>query len=137
MPAQPKYSPEMCDKLLPLFQKGWTIVEVCQDLGIARKTYYKWKEKHRAFGEAAEFAEEAGEAFMWKLGRNALISNGKLKIDTGLYCFNMKVRFGLDDLSKAQNPNNSETGQPLTIKFGVNPAVSEVTVTNANTDSET
>lgn len=134
MPRQTEYSAEICDALWPLFKDGSTVTEVCQALGISSKTYYKWKIDYKDFCQAADFAEEAAEAKFARLGRIALLSNGKIKIDTALYCFTMKTRFGYRETDLKPTLAGVEIGQPLSINFSVSPAVGEVTVTNAKTD---
>lgn len=131
MHNQSEYSLEICDKLLPLFIEGSSVVEVCQALGISRETYNRWKIDHKEFSEAADFAEEAAEAKYLKLGRIALFSNGKIKIDTTLYSYIMKNQYGYR--SANENLSEAEIGQPLSINFSVVPAVGEITVTNAKT----
>jgi transcriptional regulator with XRE-family HTH domain len=127
-----EYKPEICDKLLHLFKDGSTVIEVCQALGITRNTYYQWKTDYADFGEAAEFAEEAAEAMYAKLGRMALASNGKFKIDTALYSFIMKTRFGYQEKDANSTQAGTEKAQPLSISFSVAPPVGQITVTNAN-----
>ncbi len=135
-PGKPgKYSSELCDKLLPLFKTGRSIVEVSQELGITKKTYHKWKKEHKDWDEATEFAEEAAEAYINSLGLLALKSNGKFKLDTGLYCFTLKTRYKYRETDEKITPDGSVNGQPLTINFAVAPAVGEVIVTNANTET--
>ncbi|RUQ84477.1 helix-turn-helix domain-containing protein [Legionella septentrionalis] len=136
MRRDPEYVPDICNKLLPLFKDGSTVVEVCQALSITRKTYYQWKKEYNDFCEAADFAEEAAEAKLEMLGRKALFSNGKIKIDTSLYSFIMKNRFVC--WGTGANPifAEAEKAQPLSIYFNVSPAVGEVTVTNANTKND-
>ena len=129
------YSKKLCDELLPLFKDGSTVIEVCQALGITRKSYYQWKVNHIEFSEAAEFAEEAAEAAIAKLGREALYKSPK-SFNTGLYCFAMKTRFGYRETDPNPNTSGVEKGQPLTINFNVSPAVDEVIITNAQSDSE-
>ncbi|HAT1658638.1 TPA: hypothetical protein JBA38_03415 [Legionella pneumophila] len=133
MQNQLEYSPEICDKLLPLFIEGSSVVEVCQALGISRETYNKWKIDHKEFSEAADFAEEAAEAKYLKLGRIALFSNGKIKIDTALYSYIMKNQYGYGAENESLSLSENEIAQPLTINFSVVPSVGEIIVTNAKT----
>ncbi|MFO2484851.1 transposase [Legionella pneumophila serogroup 9] len=133
MHKQPEYSPEICGKLLSLFNDGSSVVEVCQALGISQKTYQKWKVDHSEFGEAADFAEEAAEAKYLKLSRLALFSNGKIKVDTALYSYVMKNQYGYRAANENLTLSEAEIGQPLSISFSVVPAVGEITVTNAKT----
>lgn len=131
-----KYTNDLCDQLFELFKDGRSIVEVSQKLGITKKTYHKWKKEHKAWDEATEFAEEAAEAYINSLGLMALKSNGKFKIDTGLYCFTLKTRYKYRETDEKTTPDGSVNGQPLTISFNVAPAVGEVLVTNANAETE-
>ncbi|HAU1490451.1 TPA: transposase [Legionella pneumophila] len=136
MDIDQKYSRDLCSKLYPLFKDGSSVIEVCQALGILRETYYKWKKDYKDFCEAANFAEEAAEAKFAKLARMALLSNGKIKVDTALYCFIMKTRFGYQETEANSTAGGAEIGQPLSINFSVLPAVGEITITNANNVAE-
>ena len=56
------YDPTVCDELPAMFADGSSIVKVCaRKLGIARSTYYEWKEKYPEFKKAAEKGEQLAQ----------------------------------------------------------------------------
>lgn len=56
------YDPTICDELPAMFADGSSIVKVCaRKLGIARSTYYEWKDKYPEFKKAADKGEQLGQ----------------------------------------------------------------------------
>ena len=48
------------DKIVAIYEKkGCNITATCEALGIARKTFYEWKEKKKKLAEGLEAADEA------------------------------------------------------------------------------
>jgi len=127
--AKLKYK-ELADQLFNLFKTGRSVVEVCQKLGISRKSYYKYKREKAYFRDRAEFAEEASEAWHILQGRDAMV--GQLKnFDTAIYCFTMKTRFKHrenDDLDR----NKEHEAPPLNITFSVAEPKGEIEVTHGS-----
>jgi transposase len=131
--AKPKHNYKaLADQLFELFKEGRSVVEVCQVLGISRKSYYQWKREKTYFRDKAEFAEEAAEAWYLRQGRVAMF--GKFPgFDTGIYCFTMKTRFKHrenDDLDR----NKEQEAPPLNITFKVAPPRGEIEVTHGSED---
>jgi transposase-like protein len=60
---KPKYSAEMCGKLVAARADGKSVTAACLELGISRETYYAWRDKHKAFAEAAK--EAAAASLVW------------------------------------------------------------------------
>ena len=90
-----KYSPELCEKILPMFKNGESIVEVCAQLGISRDTFYDWIKIHDDFSDTIKRGLELSEAWWSRLGRNG--AAGKAKIQPATWIFNMKNRFKWTD----------------------------------------
>lgn len=128
-----KYDPSFPGQLYDLFKGGRTITEVCQKLGITRKTYWQWKKDRnkKAFRDAAEFAEEAAEAWWAQRGRLGAIK--KEKLDAAIFCFTMKTRFKWRETDDDKKQDGDV--QPLAITFNVAPPVADFEVTNAKTDA--
>ena len=56
------YDPSICKEIKEMFRDGSSIVKVCaRKLGIARSTYYDWKERYPEFKVAAEKGEELSQ----------------------------------------------------------------------------
>ncbi len=140
--GHPKYSKDMCEQVIEYFKEGMTIVEVSQKLGVTRQSYYDWKDKHPEFKRAAEFGEEAAEAFHCHIGRHAMLGfpdpdmkEEYMHFNTAIYCFTMKTRF-----KHRENDDpirDSELlAKPLQINFKVAAAVDEIEITNSITQQE-
>lgn len=133
------YHPNFCKEVVEKFKNGQTIVEVCQDLGISKQTYYNWKKKHPEFKEAAKFGEEAAEAFHAKIGRMAMLGfpNPKDKekfkdFNTTIYCFTMKTRFKWRETEDVEgDPEEKDSVQPVNVNFTVSQPAKEIEITNS------
>lgn len=133
------YKEEYCEKIIEWFKQGQTIVEVSQNMGVTRQTYYDWKKKYPEFKQAADFGEEAAEAFYAKIGRFAMLGfpDKEMKkqykdFNTAIYCFKMKTRFKWRENENVEaDPNEISNAQPLQITFSVAAPVKEIEVTNS------
>ncbi len=134
-----KYKPEFCEKVIDWFREGQTIVEVAQNMGVSRTMYYKWKETYPEFKEAAEFGEEAAEAYFARIGRWAMLGFPEpwmkelyQDFNTAIYCFKMKTRFRWRETGDADtDPHSVSKAQPLEITFSVKNPVNEIEITNS------
>lgn len=59
---KPDYDPKVCELVAPLFKSGRSITQVASKLGIARSTYYRWKEIHPEFEDACQIGEQLSQA---------------------------------------------------------------------------
>lgn len=103
-----KYKKEYAVKLPGMFVNGEAVVEVCQELGISKQTFYVWLKKYPEFQEAYELGKEASEAWWMKLGRAG--AAGKIQIQPATWVFNMKNRFKWTDKTEVSGPD----GMPIT-----------------------
>jgi len=85
-----KYDPDICNELPEMFANGESIVEVAQALGISKRCFYDWQEKHTEFKEAVEAGLSLSEAWWLKLGRAGAM--GKVQVNSAVWIFNMKNR---------------------------------------------
>lgn len=99
-----KYSPEMDQVVIDEFSEGKSIVEICQSLGIARDTFYRWTDPddehsyQEDFADAVEFGKTLSEAWWTAKGREYLVEyKDSGKMNASLYIINMKNRFGWTD----------------------------------------
>lgn len=76
-----KYTPEMCQRLIDHMAQGNPFASFCADVGISRKTLYRWMESHPEFAEAKAIAQDKAIAYHWETlkliakdasGRNAV-----------------------------------------------------------------
>lgn len=88
------YTPEICEKFIKYFRKGWSIEEICLELNVSVQTYYNWKAKYPEFFEAIKTGEFFSKGNWMKKGRKSL--RDKDFSYTGWY-MNMKNRFGWTD----------------------------------------
>ncbi|WP_299083072.1 hypothetical protein [uncultured Paraglaciecola sp.] len=111
-----KYDPAWCDKLPGMFKNGESVAEVCAVLGIGKKSFYRYIEKHADFAEAYDKGRDLSEAWWLKKGRNAV--NGKAKhMDTTAWIFNMKNRFGWADKKEVSGPDRGAIPIAASITF--------------------
>lgn len=134
MPAKPKYKKEYCQKIIPWFSAGWSILEVCRQLDISRQSYYDWQEKHPEWKEATIRGEELAEAYHDTLGRLEMIGKPQqgIMLDKTLYMFTMKTRFKRRETGEiTDNDPRKQVSQPLQINFTVAQPVDKIEITNS------
>ena len=122
-----KYKAEYANQLPDMFSNGEDVAEVCLKLGISRRAFYDWIEKHPKFKEGYELGKLASEAWWSKLGRAG--AAGKVQIQPTVWIFNMKNKFGWRDQPEQVDETNS--AQSLNVTFEVREPVTDVKVTNA------
>ncbi len=90
------YDPSVCAELPGMFEDGSSIVKVCaRKLGIARSTYYAWKDQYPEFKKAASKGEEVAicaQEDVLEKGSRGEISN----YNAASQIFIMKCRFRKD-----------------------------------------
>lgn len=79
---------------------GKSVVEVCQEWGISRTTYYYWVENHPEFKTAHEYGERDCAAWWQVLARKA--AAGEIKANAGIICFAMKNVEGVNWADKIE-----------------------------------
>lgn len=123
-PYKNKYLKKYAEQLPSMFANGESVEEVCQELGISRRAFYDWVEKHSEFADAYEMGKQASHAWWLKLGRAG--ATGKVDVQPTLWIFNMKNRLGWKDKVEVEQESAAE---PLNISFEVSEAKTDVKVT--------
>jgi hypothetical protein len=68
-----KYSEELTEKIVSLIEDDtYTVTEICNHVGITRKSFYEWKEKKPEFREAVNKAIERRNEALSIIARNSL-----------------------------------------------------------------
>ncbi|NDV93696.1 hypothetical protein D0T84_02030 [Dysgonomonas sp. 521] len=68
-----KYTEELTEKIVSLIEEDtYTVTEICNHLGITRKSFYEWKEKKPEFREAVNKAIERRNETLGIIARNSL-----------------------------------------------------------------
>ena len=68
-----KYGKEITDEICKLFEAdSYTVVEVCNIVGITEKTYYEWMNTHSEFCEAIKRAKDVYKSKRLKACENSL-----------------------------------------------------------------
>ncbi len=115
-----KYKSKFCKQLMNgLRSDGMSIPELCQLWGITHPTYYRWKEIHPEFNEAAEYGERDCIGWWHRLTRAAAC--GQVKANAGVLCFAMKNIEGIGWQDKVE-VTNSGKDQINTINISVLPS---------------
>lgn len=97
-----KYSTELTEKICSLIRAdSYTIAEICEIVGIAESTFYKWKDSVMEFSEAIKKAQEESKGFFATEAKKSL-----LKLVQG-YTIEEKRTVTVDSGKK------SEDGKPI------------------------
>ena len=100
-----KYKKKFCNMLIDHMSKGFSFESFAGVAKVNQDTLHEWKKVHREFSEAKNIA--SGISMLWweRIGIAAMIGqeimlNGKkqkININTAMWIFNMKNRFGWSD----------------------------------------
>jgi len=96
-----KYKKEMCDVVLDRMAKGWSVAEVCAEIGISKETFYQWAkdERRTGFPDAVKKGRFLSQAW-WE--KQARINLNEKSFNHVLWFMNMKNRFSEDWSDKKQ-----------------------------------
>lgn len=68
-----KYNEKLIKKITDLIEEGvYTISEICEILGISRKTFYSWRDSKPEFAKAIDEATELREEKLLAMARQSL-----------------------------------------------------------------
>lgn len=62
-----KYRSEYCDLVRRLMSKGESIAACCAEIGVPRKTFLEWQQRHPEFRNACELGKEESQRWWEKL----------------------------------------------------------------------
>ena len=69
-----KYSAELTERICSLIRAdSYTIAEICQQVGIAERTFYEWKSENAEFADAIKKAQEDLKAFLAVEAKKSLL----------------------------------------------------------------
>jgi hypothetical protein len=101
-----KYTEDIPARLEDMMRQGYSIQEVCLELGICKQTLYNWTQEHPELLDAKKNGEWFSEGWWMKAGREALKDRDFNY--TGWY-MNMKNRFGWSDKQAIEHSGASIT----------------------------
>lgn len=106
-----KYDPAFCEIAIEAMQKGFSKEAVSGHLGICKDTLYQWEKKHKDFSDALKKGLELSRQFWEKIALDHLThSKGSKQLNSTVWLFNMKNRFGWAD--KIETKNEDTTNKP-------------------------
>ena len=115
-PGQSKYEDRYAEDLMNGLRRDcrMSIAKVCQQWGITRPTYNKWKQMHPEFRRAAEFAEQDYFVACCDLGWD--ITEGKVKGgNVGTYTMLMAALHGMSAKQGEKDKSADTTIKSITI----------------------
>jgi len=88
------YDPSYCAKVIELGREGYSVVEMCAEIGVSRPTLEaSWPDAHPEFFEAFNHARVLSQAWWETQGRQSLHAD---KFQANLYGRSMAARFPAD-----------------------------------------
>lgn len=109
-----KYDPNFCKAIIQAGLRGITFEEFASEIGVCLDSIYEWAEKYPEFRRAKIRAKQEMMNWMMKVGRSCLLgqrvgSKGKTAyVNTGMWIFMMKARFGWRDEGEAPDDEGSD-----------------------------
>lgn len=89
--------------LVSLFSAGHDIASFCSRAGMARSTFFEWKEHHKEFAEAYAIAKERSREYFEITGMKGMQDPGNFNCNA--WSMQMRNRFGYTDKRKIQIKN--------------------------------
>lgn len=109
---EPKYTSEHCETAIKILANGESIAAVCAEIGIARSTFYEWKDSHPEFNKAVSIGLQKSQRDWEKLGRSGI--SGEIdKFSPSPWIFTMKNRFREDYQEEKQDNDKSAAESAL------------------------
>lgn len=104
-----KYKPEYCELLIKEMSRGFSFEAVAGLLEVNVDTLYEWVKKHKEFSDAKKIAFGRNRYFWEKIGIDNIknIYQGD-NLNTTLWIFNMKNRFGWRDTKEESVDDNKQ-----------------------------
>jgi len=89
-----KYLPQYCDDVIRMGSEGYSVVEMCAEIGVARNTFeVEWPQVHPDFSQALAAARLNSQAWWEGQGRKGLSAE---RFQAALYSRSMAARFPAD-----------------------------------------
>jgi len=122
-----KYKPEFCEQLYESLSQGYSVEascavigEICEDgkpEGISKDTMYRWFREYPEFSYAKKRGIEEGRRMWETLGiRHITHYKDGVQLNSAVYCFNMKNRFGWSDKPEERS---EESVKPFRLNYNL------------------
>lgn len=108
------YTPDICEKVIPLLKQGMSIAELGLELEVGYTTIYEWMDKHPEFAQAIKHGREYSQGHWEREGRIALRDK---EFNSTLWYMNMKNRFGWKDKQETEHGASESLMQKLIDKL--------------------
>lgn len=92
-----KYKEEYCELLIKHMEQGLSFETFGATIGVSKQTLYDWVNAHSLFLDAKKTAFLKCQLFWEQLGIDGVFSTKASALNTGVWVFNMKNRFGWRD----------------------------------------
>lgn len=112
-----KYRPEYCELVIEMGSKGFSVVEMAAEIGVARSTMEgEWTWKYQDFSEALEQARQLSQLWWERIGRNnLLVPKDGGTFSQAMWSRSMAARFPRDWRENKTFGLEGPDGKPLTI----------------------
>lgn len=87
-----KYDPAYCETVIAVGERGGSLTEMAQEIGVVRETLGDWRARHPDFSAAVNAGIQACQAWWERKGREATFG-GCDGFNATAWIFNMKNRF--------------------------------------------
>lgn len=112
------YRPEYCDRVKELGRKGYSVVQMAADIGVARSSIEEeWPKAHPEFSVAFKLAKTLSQAWWEAKGQDNLITPQGMNFQSSVWSRSMAARFPADwrENTKVENTHANPDGSPLGI----------------------
>lgn len=118
-----KWDPKYCQEVIDFMAQGYSLEAFCGHISVGKEAVYSWREKYPEFSYAVNEAFNKCRVFWEAAAINGLFTEKGKSINSTVWIFNMKNRFGWRDQQSLevtgsinQNIQVAHTLQPLSIE---------------------
>jgi hypothetical protein len=111
------YRPEYCNAVIEMGRKGYSVVEMATEVGVARATLEaNWPSAHPEFLEALTLARQESQVWWERVGReNLLVPPQAGTFQASMWSRSMSARFPADWREKSETALTGAGGGPVRI----------------------
>lgn len=100
-----KYEERFCEMLIDHMKQGLSFEAFGGAIGVSKDTLYRWLKRHVEFSDAKKIATQYSQLFWEQQALNGLFDQKDKKLNSTVWIFNMKNRFGWRDRIETENLN--------------------------------
>jgi hypothetical protein len=109
-----KYDPAFCERAIELGRIGKSIEQIAANLGVSTRVLFDWRDKHKDFLHALEYAKELELDWWETIGQTHMVENRESdKLNASIWSRSMAARFPKKYRESTKQEITGAEGAPL------------------------